>query len=157
MPSGVDPQIPEIEGLARWLDYAFVLPGGFRFGFAGVVGLVPGLGDVVDALVSLYIVGRAIPLGIPRVVSKRSPMKGTGPASASIPTFIRIRVVAAAARQRLDISMKDRSLAGMRPTVLKMCANCYIPVSMREIRVFTKYLSTDFSPDPVEIATGGAA
>ena len=52
---------------ARWLDYAFVLPGGFRFGLAGIVGLVPGLGDVADALVSLYIVGRAIQLGIPRV------------------------------------------------------------------------------------------
>jgi len=71
MPAAVDPRIADVEGLARWLDYAFVLPGGFRFGFAGIVGLVPGLGDVVDALVSLYIVGRAIQLGIPRVAITR--------------------------------------------------------------------------------------
>ena len=71
LPAGVDPRIADVEGLARWLDYAFVLPGGFRFGFAGIVGLIPGLGDVVDALVSLYIVGRAIQLGIPRVAITR--------------------------------------------------------------------------------------
>ena len=77
VPAGVDPKIAnvqriaDVEGLARWLDYAFVLPGGFRFGFAGIVGLIPGVGDVVDALISLYIVGRAIQLGIPRVAITR--------------------------------------------------------------------------------------
>jgi Domain of unknown function (DUF4112) len=74
MPAGVDPRIADVEGLARWLDYAFVLPGGFRFGLAGIAGLVPGLGDVVGALVSLYIVGRAIQLGIPRVAITRMPI-----------------------------------------------------------------------------------
>jgi hypothetical protein len=63
----IDPRIADIEALARWLDYAFVLPGGFRFGLAGIVGLIPGIGDVIDALVSLYIVQRAIQLRIPRV------------------------------------------------------------------------------------------
>jgi hypothetical protein len=63
----IDPRIADVEALARWLDYAFVLPGGFRFGLAGIVGLIPGIGDVVDALVSLYIVNRAIQLRIPRV------------------------------------------------------------------------------------------
>jgi hypothetical protein len=67
----VDSRIADVEALARWLDYAFVLPGGFRFGLAGIVGLIPGLGDVFDALVSLYIVGRAIQLGIPRVAVAR--------------------------------------------------------------------------------------
>ena len=41
--------------------------------------------------------------------------------------------------------------------MLKMCAFSYILVSKQDIRVFTKYLSTDFSPDPVEIGHGGAA
>ena len=44
-----------------------MLPGGFRFGLAGIIGLVPGIGDVMDALISLYIVNRALQLGIPRV------------------------------------------------------------------------------------------
>jgi hypothetical protein len=67
----IDPRIADVEAVARWFDYAFVLPGGFRFGFAGIIGLIPGIGDVIDALVSLYIVHRALRLGIPRVAVSR--------------------------------------------------------------------------------------
>jgi hypothetical protein len=67
----VDPRIADVEALARWLDYSFALPGGFQFGFAGIIGLIPGIGDLLDALVSLYIVGRAIQLGVPRIVLAR--------------------------------------------------------------------------------------
>jgi hypothetical protein len=70
-PEAVDPGIADVEAVARWLDYAFVLPGGLRFGLAGIVGLIPGVGDVFDAVVSLYIVVRAIQLGIPRAVIAR--------------------------------------------------------------------------------------
>src|SRR5436305_14458627 len=70
-PEIVDPRIADVEALARWFDYAFQLPGGFRFGFAGIIGLIPGIGDLIDALVSIYIVGRAIQLGIPRVAVAR--------------------------------------------------------------------------------------
>ncbi|MDQ6676516.1 MAG: DUF4112 domain-containing protein, partial [Acidobacteriota bacterium] len=34
----VDPRLADVEALARWLDYAFALPGGFRFGVAGIIG-----------------------------------------------------------------------------------------------------------------------
>jgi hypothetical protein len=71
VPEIVDPRIADVEALARWLDYAFVLPGGFRFGVAGIIGLIPGIGDLFDALVSLYIVGRAIQLQVPRVAIAR--------------------------------------------------------------------------------------
>lgn len=70
-PEVVDPRIADVEALARWLDYAFAAPGGFRFGLAGIIGLIPGIGDVFDALVSLYIVLRAIQLGVPRVAIVR--------------------------------------------------------------------------------------
>jgi hypothetical protein len=70
-PVVVDPRVADVEALARWFDYAFALPGGFRFGLAGIIGLIPGIGDIIDALVSLYIVGRAIQLGIPRVALAR--------------------------------------------------------------------------------------
>lgn len=70
----VDPRIADVEAVARWFDYAFVLPGGFRFGLAGIIGLVPGIGDLIDALVSLYIVNRAIQLGVPRVTLARMMM-----------------------------------------------------------------------------------
>ena len=70
-PEVVDPRIEDVEALARWLDYAFVAPGGFRFGLAGFIGLIPGVGDILDALLSLYIVGRAVQVGIPRVTITR--------------------------------------------------------------------------------------
>ncbi len=60
-----------MEAVARWFDYAFELPGGFRFGLAGIIGLIPGIGDIIDALISLYIVVRAIQLGISRVAIAR--------------------------------------------------------------------------------------
>jgi hypothetical protein len=71
LPEIIDPRIADVEAVARWLDYAFVLPGGFRFGLAGIIGLIPGIGDIFDALLSLYIVGRAVQLGIARVTIAR--------------------------------------------------------------------------------------
>ena len=70
-PEIIDLRIADVEALARWLDYAFELPGGFRFGFAGFIGLIPGIGDIIDALISLYIIYRAIQLGISRVAIAR--------------------------------------------------------------------------------------
>jgi hypothetical protein len=70
-PEVIDPRIADVEALARWLDYAFTLPGGFKYGLGGFIGLIPGAGDIVDALLSLYIVGRAVQLGIPRVTIVR--------------------------------------------------------------------------------------
>ncbi len=67
----IDPRVADVEAVARWMDYAFALPGGFRFGFSGIIGLVPGIGDLIDALVSVYIVWRAIQIGIPRVTITR--------------------------------------------------------------------------------------
>lgn len=66
-----DPRIADVEAVARWLDYAFELPGGFRFGLAGIIGLIPGIGDILDGLLSLYIIGRAIQLSVPRVAIAR--------------------------------------------------------------------------------------
>jgi hypothetical protein len=70
-PEVVDPRVQDVEALARFFDYAYRLPGGFRFGWAGVIGLIPGIGDLIDTLVSLYIITRAIQLGIPRVALAR--------------------------------------------------------------------------------------
>jgi hypothetical protein len=67
----IDQRIAGVEAVARWFDYAFVLPGGFRFGLAGIIGLMPGIGDLINALVSVYIVHRAMQLGLPRVTIAR--------------------------------------------------------------------------------------
>ena len=49
------------------MDTAFVVPGtGIRFGFDGLIGLVPGIGDAVTTALSLYIVHEAWQLGAPK-------------------------------------------------------------------------------------------
>jgi hypothetical protein len=54
----------DIEKLAVWLDQRFRIPGlGWRFGFDSIIGLVPGVGDGLTALLSLYIIARAGQLG----------------------------------------------------------------------------------------------
>jgi len=57
---------------AQLLDSAFVVPGTqYRIGLDPIVGLVPGLGDLVSPLFTLGILWQARDLGIPRVVQLR--------------------------------------------------------------------------------------
>ena len=56
----------------RWveilLDEAFVIPGtGIRFGLDGIIGLVPGLGDILAAVLSLLIPLAAWVRGVPYI------------------------------------------------------------------------------------------
>jgi hypothetical protein len=47
----------EIEFLSRWMDNKFVIPGtNFRFGLDGILGLIPGVGDLSSFAVSGYLV-----------------------------------------------------------------------------------------------------
>jgi hypothetical protein len=63
---------PELEWLAYWTDSAFRIPGlGIRFGFDAIIGLVPGLGDVLTSLISLYILAAARRYGVPRATLMR--------------------------------------------------------------------------------------
>jgi Domain of unknown function (DUF4112) len=57
--------------LAWLLDNSIPLPGGFRIGLDAIVGLVPGVGDAISALVSAYIINEARSLGAPRSVLMR--------------------------------------------------------------------------------------
>lgn len=49
--------------LAWLLDNSIPLPGGYRIGLDGLIGLVPGIGDAAGALVSGYLVAEAGRLG----------------------------------------------------------------------------------------------
>jgi hypothetical protein len=60
----------------RWLGYlldnSIPIPGtGFRFGLDSIIGLVPGIGDLVGGALSLYIVLEAARLGVPRALLVR--------------------------------------------------------------------------------------
>lgn len=65
-------RLARLDMLASLLDTAFVVPGtNIRFGFDALIGLLPGIGDVLTTAVSLYIVHEARQLGAPwHIVSR---------------------------------------------------------------------------------------
>lgn len=59
--------VARLDALATLLDSAVVLPGtNVRLGLDALIGLVPGIGDAVSAILSGYIVWEARRLGLPR-------------------------------------------------------------------------------------------
>ncbi|MGD9645914.1 MAG: DUF4112 domain-containing protein [Pirellulales bacterium] len=61
-----------VRQLANLLDTAFELPiVGWRIGIDPLIGLIPGFGDAITTVISLYIVVSALKLGAPRVVVAR--------------------------------------------------------------------------------------
>ncbi len=60
-----------IERLARWLDEGITLPNGYKIGWDGFIGLIPGVGDFIGSALSSIIVYKAHQLGIPRVILGR--------------------------------------------------------------------------------------
>lgn len=61
-----DRDIREIERLAWLLDEAIRLPGGYRIGVDGLLGLIPGVGDALGMGASAYIILVARRRGLPR-------------------------------------------------------------------------------------------
>lgn len=57
-----------LRSLARFLDESLRLPGGYRIGYDGIIGLVPGVGDVVGLMLSAYVVAAAAKLGVAKSV-----------------------------------------------------------------------------------------
>jgi uncharacterized protein DUF4112 len=67
-----DARVARIDALAQLMDGAFVVPGtDIRFGLDALIGLVPGIGDAVTTLISLFIVNEARALGAPRLLIAR--------------------------------------------------------------------------------------
>ncbi len=59
------PQLRQLALLSRWLDDIIRLPGGYRIGLDGIIGLIPGAGDAVGAVASSVLIGQAAQLGVP--------------------------------------------------------------------------------------------
>jgi hypothetical protein len=78
-----------LHGLEILLDEAFVVPGtGVRFGLDGIIGLVPGLGDVLTGLLSLIIPIAAWIRGVPYITLARMAANlGIGVLVGTIPIF----------------------------------------------------------------------
>jgi hypothetical protein len=59
-------QIERLRAISRVLDTAFSIPGTrVRFGLDAIIGLVPGVGDILGGLFSTYIIFKAARLGAP--------------------------------------------------------------------------------------------
>lgn len=60
-------RMARLDRVATLLDTAIVIPGtGVRFGADAVIGLVPGIGDVITTALALWLVYEAHQLGAPR-------------------------------------------------------------------------------------------
>jgi hypothetical protein len=67
-----EPPSDGLERLAWWLDSAIVVPGTrFRVGLDALIGLVPGIGDLIGTAISAYIVAAAARRGLPSSVLLR--------------------------------------------------------------------------------------
>src|SRR5688572_19339191 len=65
-------RVARLETFANLLDTALVIPGTkIRFGLDALIGLVPGIGDIVTTATSLYIVHEAYQLGAPKQILVR--------------------------------------------------------------------------------------
>lgn len=56
-------RVERLRALARLLDSAIPLPGGYRIGIDGFLGLIPGVGDIAGGLASSYIIIESARLG----------------------------------------------------------------------------------------------
>jgi hypothetical protein len=119
-PDDFRPQIPPPVLIDRWsrgawilrdktlrsleilLDEAFRVPGtGIRFGVDGIVGLIPGVGDVIAGVLSLVIPVAAWMRGVPYVTLVRMLVNlGVGVLVGSIPLFGDIFLIAWKANRR---------------------------------------------------------
>ena len=85
----VSEKAARVRSLARMLDSAIRIPGtGVTFGLDPVLGLFPGVGDLVGAVFSGYIVLTAARMGVPRSVLARMLLNlGTDTLVGSIPVL----------------------------------------------------------------------
>jgi len=64
--------VRRMEFVAQLLDSAFVLPGtNKRIGIDAIIGMVPGIGDVVTTMLSTYVIWEARNLGVSRLALGR--------------------------------------------------------------------------------------
>lgn len=61
----------EVRKIAEYLDSKYTLPFGWKIGWDGILGLIPGVGDLLTNAFSFYIIYKAAVIGCPPVVILR--------------------------------------------------------------------------------------
>jgi hypothetical protein len=65
-------RLARLDAVAKLLDIAFILPGtNVRYGIDGIIGLIPVVGDIIAAALSLWLVREARALGAPWHITAR--------------------------------------------------------------------------------------
>lgn len=109
----------KLERLARYLDSLIKVPGfNARFGLDGLIGLIPGFGDTIGALISSVVISEAGRLGAPKVLLLKMALNiaidalaGTVPVLGDLFDFVW------KANQR-NVHLLDSYLANPRETVV---------------------------------------
>lgn len=75
-PRALTPQqqrvVDRLQTVATLMDSQFAIPGiGYRIGWDGLIGLIPGVGDLASTAISLYIISEAQKLGVSRWTTAR--------------------------------------------------------------------------------------
>lgn len=70
-PADTPPRQKGAAQLSWLLDSSIRLPGGFRIGLDGLLGLIPGVGDVVGGALSVWVFYQANKLGAPKSIQLR--------------------------------------------------------------------------------------
>ena len=73
-------RLESIRKVAWVLDRSIPIGGGRRIGLDPILGLIPGLGDWLGALISVFVVYQAIRLGLPLAVLGKARGRGDHPA-----------------------------------------------------------------------------
>ena len=73
-PEDFDAREKRLEQLAWLLDESIRLPGGFRVGADGLIGLIPGIGDLAGAALGSYLIYEARSMGAPKRLLTRMAM-----------------------------------------------------------------------------------
>lgn len=140
--------------LSRLLDTKFSLPGGFRFGIDPIIGLIPGIGDVIAATLSTWLVYDAARLGLQKRVVARMVINvlietavGTVPILGTVVDAVwkanarNMRLVEANYRP----NMKERSMVKMAAFALGTLVLIYGSI-LFVLWVFLSWLIATFGP-----------
>lgn len=88
VPDPVQARLERLDRLAHLMDRAIRLPGGFRIGLDGLIGLIPGIGDLSTFAVAAYIINEGRQLGVrKRTLTRMSWNVGTDTLIGAIPLF----------------------------------------------------------------------
>jgi hypothetical protein len=61
-----------IRFVSQLMDTMFVIPGtNIRFGLDPIIGLLPGVGDSADAIISAFLISRSARYGVPKIILAR--------------------------------------------------------------------------------------